>query len=83
MFVNKIEMFPDHYRFRKDDVVFEDDFPVVMTEKDAVKYSAVSVTDAWWVPVEANLSSAAEAAVGERIRTMEAAVLKPSCAESE
>ncbi len=61
------------YRFR----------PILMTEKDAVKYSAVSVTDAWWVPVEANLSSAAEAAVGERIRTMEAAVLKPSCAESE
>ena len=73
----------DHGIIDLERLIARHDRPILMTEKDAVKYSAVSVTDAWWVPVEANLSSAAEAAVGERIRTMEAAVLKPSCAESE
>ncbi|MAF83525.1 MAG: tetraacyldisaccharide 4'-kinase [Gammaproteobacteria bacterium] len=59
------------------------DRPILMTEKDAVKYSAKSLTDVWWVPVEVHLPSAAEAAVGERIRAMEAAVSKQNNAESE
>ena len=30
--------FPDHYNYQLNDLVFDDDLPVVMTEKDAVKY---------------------------------------------
>ncbi|MDH5393165.1 MAG: tetraacyldisaccharide 4'-kinase, partial [Gammaproteobacteria bacterium] len=29
--------FPDHYQFTDDDLNFDDDFPVLMTEKDSVK----------------------------------------------
>ena len=29
--------FPDHYKFKKEDVNFNDDLPILMTEKDAIK----------------------------------------------
>jgi tetraacyldisaccharide 4'-kinase len=29
--------FPDHHRFKPEEIRFEDDLPVIMTEKDAVK----------------------------------------------
>ncbi|HRE31539.1 MAG TPA: tetraacyldisaccharide 4'-kinase, partial [Candidatus Berkiella sp.] len=32
--------FPDHYDFKPEDICFNDDIPVVMTEKDAVKCRA-------------------------------------------
>ena len=47
--------FPDHHSFRREDCVFEDDFPVVMTEKDAVKYSEFSVINQYYVPISVTL----------------------------
>ena len=37
------------------DVVFEDDFPVVMTEKDAVKCIDYATKDYWYLPIIAVL----------------------------
>ena len=48
--------FPDHYAFTQQDLMFNDDSPVLMTEKDAVKCQGFSADDLWYVPVNAILS---------------------------
>jgi tetraacyldisaccharide 4'-kinase len=45
--------FPDHYRFQQHDIEFGDDKPVLMTEKDAVKCSALASQQHWYLPVQA------------------------------
>ena len=47
--------FRDHARFRRADFEFEDDLPVIMTEKDAVKCEHVGATGCWYIPVTARL----------------------------
>lgn len=49
--------FPDHFAFRRQDVDFGDAFPVLMTEKDAVKCKAFADEKLWAVPVEADVDS--------------------------
>lgn len=48
--------FPDHYAYTADDLVFGDDLPILMTEKDAVKCGNLDLSNAWAVPVTARLS---------------------------
>jgi len=48
--------FPDHHHFSKSDLMFDDESPVLMTEKDAVKCQNFTLNDAWYLPVDANLS---------------------------
>ena len=48
--------FPDHYVFTQQDLMFNDDSPVLMTEKDAVKCQEFSGDNLWYVPVNAILS---------------------------
>jgi tetraacyldisaccharide 4'-kinase len=50
--------FPDHHAFRASDLQFDDDLPVVMTEKDAVKCVTFAASDWWYVPVQAQLPGA-------------------------
>lgn len=47
--------FPDHHRFRAADLLFDDDLPVVMTEKDAVKCRPFARPGHWCLPVRAVL----------------------------
>ncbi len=47
--------FDDHYRFNEGDLDFDDDFDVLMTEKDAIKYRRFATPRHWYVPVEAEL----------------------------
>jgi len=47
--------FPDHYRFRRQDLDFGDDAPIIMTEKDAVKCRRFAAANHWYLPVEAQL----------------------------
>jgi tetraacyldisaccharide 4'-kinase len=49
--------FPDHYRFRRQDIVFDDDAPVLMTAKDAVKCRRYATGNEWYVPVKAEMTS--------------------------
>ena len=51
-----IHKFPDHYLYTEDDVKFDDNFPVVMTEKDAVKCLNYSSDKHWYIPISAELS---------------------------
>jgi len=45
--------FPDHHAYREEDLQFEDDFPILMTEKDAVKCRRFALHRLWAVRVEA------------------------------
>jgi tetraacyldisaccharide 4'-kinase len=45
--------FPDHYPFALNDIEFDDNKPVLMTEKDAVKCSQFANARHWSVPVKA------------------------------
>jgi len=51
-------VFPDHYQYQRDDVIFGDNLPVLMTEKDAVKCVRFATPDFWCVPVSVELGNA-------------------------
>lgn len=52
---------PDHAVFSAVDLAVDDGFPVLMTEKDAVKCEAFANDNTWYVPVEAVFSPEDEA----------------------
>ena len=45
----------DHAHFRKSDLEFGDDLPIIMTEKDAVKCEHFGLENVWYVPITAAL----------------------------
>ena len=47
--------FPDHHGFSQSDIEFGDGYPVLMTEKDAVKCQRIAGRQHWYVPVRAGL----------------------------
>ena len=49
--------FPDHYRYADVDLCFDDDLPVLMTEKDAVKCGGFDIPDLWAVPATPTLAA--------------------------
>lgn len=49
---------PDHAALRPEDIVFEDELAVLMTEKDAVRCAASADARHWFVPVSAIFSQA-------------------------
>lgn len=59
---------PDHGRTDLHERRREAPWPILMTEKDAVKYPRDGVPDAWYVPVEVDMQPETEAAVMSRVR---------------
>jgi len=55
--------FPDHYDFIEADLHFNDDLPIVMTEKDAVKCRKFAKKQFWVLPVIAKLDEGFESAL--------------------
>ena len=51
--------FGDHYQYSSADLHFNDDAPIVMTEKDAVKCADFADGRYWYLPVAADLPQAA------------------------
>lgn len=47
--------FPDHHAFAADDLAFNDERPLLMTEKDAVKCAAFARSNHWYLPISAEL----------------------------
>ena len=45
-------IYPDHYILEKNDFLFEDDYKVIMTEKDFVKCSSYSLNNAYYLPTK-------------------------------
>ncbi|MCW8911429.1 MAG: tetraacyldisaccharide 4'-kinase [Gammaproteobacteria bacterium] len=50
--------FPDHYSYTIEDLSFNDELPILMTEKDAVKCKSFNIANSWYLPVSAILSEA-------------------------
>jgi tetraacyldisaccharide 4'-kinase len=60
--------FPDHHAFRKEDFDrMQRDFPILMTEKDAVKCTRLGLKNAWFLSVDAVLPSDWERAVVDQM----------------
>ena len=53
----QLHSFPDHHLFAGADINFDDDWPVVMTAKDAVKCESLNNGDCWFLDVEAVIPS--------------------------
>ena len=48
--------FADHHAFTATDLSFNDELPIIMTEKDAVKIRAIaSLNHCWYLPVDASI----------------------------
>lgn len=62
--------FPDHHPFRPEDLRFQPDLPVLMTEKDAVKCQSFALEESWYVPVDAHLDPEFEEQVLKRLATV-------------
>ncbi len=43
--------FDDHHYFSRSDIEFNDDLPILMTEKDAVKCMQIARDNTWYVPI--------------------------------
>ncbi|AMO57030.1 tetraacyldisaccharide 4'-kinase [Endozoicomonas montiporae CL-33] len=50
--------FPDHHGFVPEDIAFDDDLPVLMTAKDAVKCRGFAGNNVWYLPVQAHIPEA-------------------------
>jgi len=57
--------FPDHYRYAPVDLCFDDDRPVLMTDKDAVKCVSFALPQLWAVSIEPQIEAADAARVRE------------------
>lgn len=62
--------FADHHAFTRDDFIFADGCPVLMTDKDAVKCRAFARANWWRVPVRAVLPEAFYDGIAERVRNL-------------
>ena len=48
--------FDDHHRYRQHELMFQDDLPILMTEKDAVKCRAFATSNIWYIPLLVTIS---------------------------
>ncbi|MCP1676281.1 tetraacyldisaccharide 4'-kinase [Natronocella acetinitrilica] len=60
--------FADHHPFTKRDILFDDELPVLMTEKDAVKCTRFADSRHWAVPAETVLTAETERMLISRVR---------------
>ena len=44
--------FPDHYDFMEEDLNFEENLPIVMTEKDAIRSEDLNHLDFWYLRIK-------------------------------
>ncbi len=65
-----IHTFPDHYQYKAEDLQFADNFPVVMTEKDAVKCYSFAQPHFWYLAVTAHIGKALPDALLKRLQTI-------------
>ena len=62
--------FADHAEFTAQDLEFSDDYPVLMTEKDAVKCRAFAADHCWYLQVAAQPSAAFAAWFAQRLQPL-------------
>ena len=52
--------FPDHYDFRQKDIEFGNDYPVIMTEKDAVKCRSIAHENCYYLKIDVQMTNTFE-----------------------
>jgi tetraacyldisaccharide 4'-kinase len=52
-----LKKFPDHYTFQEHDLLIDNNFPIIMTEKDAVKCRDFKIKNVWYLPISARVES--------------------------
>lgn len=62
--------FADHYLFQLDDLNFNDDNAILMTEKDAVKCLQFATKNMWYIPIEATISGKLKQLILEKLRNI-------------
>ncbi len=60
--------FADHHRYQHGDLTFADGYPILMTEKDAVKCRLFATKNMWYVPISATISGKLDALLIEKLR---------------
>jgi len=50
-------VFSDHYLYQKEDFHFNDNLPILITEKDAVKCQSLALKNVWVVPLETTVQN--------------------------
>jgi tetraacyldisaccharide 4'-kinase len=64
-------MVADHGSVDLERLVAEHNRPILMTEKDVVKYPETTITDAWYVPVDVRMTSESESVVDRLLNKLE------------
>jgi tetraacyldisaccharide 4'-kinase len=60
--------FPDHHAYVRGDLAFDDDLPVLMTEKDAVKCRPYADARMAYLAVRARLAPGLDALIAKRLK---------------
>jgi tetraacyldisaccharide 4'-kinase len=61
---------PDHGTVSLSGLREKQPWPILMTEKDAVKYSDDTIADAWYVPVDVQMPAELESSIMKRIQSL-------------
>lgn len=73
--INKLTLiehiFKDHYHYHQNDLEFMDNYPIIMTEKDAVKCKKFTINNAWYVQAEANINDQFQQQLLLKLNSME------------
>jgi len=84
MGLNVIEhSFADHYEFRPADIVFNDEFPVIMTEKDAVKCRRFASDNTWYLEIESSIDNNFNDKLLARLKTIQSQKKSPQEKDSK
>lgn len=62
--------FPDHYLLTENNLKFEDDLPILITEKDAVKCKNFNLLNVWVVKLKTNVDDAFKIALLDKIKSL-------------
>ncbi|MBE9532886.1 MAG: tetraacyldisaccharide 4'-kinase [Proteobacteria bacterium] len=60
--------FADHHPYQANDLQFNDDSAILMTEKDAVKCTHFAHENMWYIPIEASISGKLAPLIIEKLR---------------
>ncbi len=63
-------VFPDHHKFALSDLSFGDNNSLIMTEKDAVKCTAIATDKCWYVQISAQLPKDFDSRFIDRLATL-------------
>lgn len=68
--------FADHYQYQADDLIFTESYPIIMTEKDAVKCQSLALNENkneyWFLPIQARLDDGLIDSIINKLNIIEA-----------